>query len=83
MWPRADASVWPDDRPIPAHLAVCDLVYRPLETKLLRQARAAGAVAIDGLGMLIAQGALSFEMWTGQWPPEDVMRAACEAELDK
>jgi shikimate dehydrogenase len=83
MWPRADASVWPDDRPIPAHLAVCDLVYRPLETKLLRQASAAGAVAIDGLGMLIAQGALSFELWTGQWPPEDVMRAACEAELGK
>jgi shikimate dehydrogenase len=81
MWPHVDASIWPDDRPIPGHLAVCDLVYRPLETKLLRQASATGAPAIDGLGMLIAQGALSFEMWTGQWPPEDVMRAACEAEL--
>jgi len=83
MWPYVDASIWPDDRPIPTHLVVCDLVYRPLGTKLLRQASAAGAVAIDGLGMLIAQGALSFEMWTGQWPPEEVMRAACEAELGK
>jgi shikimate dehydrogenase len=81
MWPHADASIWPDNRPVPAHLAVCDLVYRPLETKLLRQARAAGALTIDGLGMLVAQGVLSFEMWTGQWPPEDVMRAACEAVL--
>jgi shikimate dehydrogenase len=81
MWPHTDASIWPEGRPLPVHLAVCDLVYRPLETKLLEQARAAGALAIDGLGMLIAQGALSFEMWTGLWPPEDVMRAACTAIL--
>ncbi len=83
MWPYVEASIWPDDRALPADLAVCDLVYRPLETRLLRQARSAGAKAIDGLGMLIAQGALSFEMWTGQWPPVDVMRAACEAALGK
>jgi shikimate dehydrogenase len=81
MWPHVDASIWPDDLPLPGHLAVCDLVYRPIETRLLRQARAAGALALDGLGMLIGQGALSFEMWTGVWPPEDVMRAACEAVL--
>jgi len=81
MWPRADASVWPDDRPLPRHLVVCDLVYRPLETRLLQQARAVGAVPIDGLGMLIGQGALSFQMWTGIWPPEAVMRAACELAL--
>ena len=66
MWPHVDASIWPDEPPLPAHLAVCDLVYRPIETRLLRQARAAGATAFDGLGMLIAQGALSFEMWTGR-----------------
>jgi shikimate dehydrogenase len=82
MWPRTDASIWPDGIAIPAQLAVCDLVYRPLETKLLRQAKEAGAMAIDGLGMLVAQGVLSFQMWTGQWPPEDVMRAACEAALE-
>jgi shikimate dehydrogenase len=83
MWPQVEASIWPDDRRLPPHLAVCDLVYRPLETKLLRQARSAGAQTIDGLGMLIAQGALSFEMWTGQWPPVEVMRAACEAVLQE
>jgi shikimate dehydrogenase len=81
MWPHAGASIWPDDLALPAHLAVCDLVYRPIETKLLRQARTAGAMTIDGLGMLIGQGALSFEMWTGAWPSEDVMRAACETVL--
>jgi shikimate dehydrogenase len=83
MWPRIDLSIWPEHRPLPTHLTVCDLIYRPLETKLLRQARSVGALAIDGLGMLIAQGALSFEMWTGQWPPIGVMRAACEAVLSE
>jgi len=82
MWPHVEASIWPEDTPLPAHLAVCDLVYRPIETRLLRQARQAGARAFDGLGMLIAQGALSFEMWTGIWPPVDVMRAACEQVLE-
>ncbi|MDY7042096.1 MAG: shikimate dehydrogenase, partial [Chloroflexota bacterium] len=37
MWPRVDSSVWPDGVPIPAHLTVFDLVYNPLETRLLRQ----------------------------------------------
>ena len=82
MWPHTEGSVWPERRPLPPHLAVCDLVYRPLETRLLQQARAAGALVLDGLGMLIAQGALSFEMWTGAWPPEDVMRAACTDILE-
>ncbi len=81
MWPHTDASIWPVSLPIPAHLTVCDLVYRPIETQLLRHAQRCGAPIIDGLGMLIAQGALSFQMWTGQWPPEDVMRTACEAVL--
>ncbi|MBN1935061.1 MAG: shikimate dehydrogenase [Anaerolineae bacterium] len=81
MWPHTDTSIWPDDAPVPSHLAVCDLVYRPIETRLLRQTKQSGALAIDGLGMLIAQGALSFQMWTGQWPPEEVMRKACEQIL--
>jgi shikimate dehydrogenase len=81
MWPHVEGSIWPEGSPLPAHLAVCDLVYRPIETRLLRQARAAGATALDGLGMLIGQGALSFEMWTGVWPPEDVMRTTCERVL--
>jgi shikimate dehydrogenase len=64
--------------PVPSHLTVFDLVYNPLETKLLKQVRGAGGRAIAGLDMLVRQGAVSFEMWTGVEPPIDVMRAACE-----
>lgn len=83
MWPRADESPWPDGLPIPAHLVVMDLVYRPLETKLLRQAREAGARTVDGLGMLVHQGARAFECWTGRPAPVEVMRAACYRALEE
>lgn len=52
---------------------VADIVYRPLETPLLSAARERGLTAIDGLGMLIHQGARSFEIWFGIKP--DVVRA--------
>ena len=81
MWPHVNGSVWPDSVPIPSHLTVFDLVYNPLETQLLRQARQSGARAIDGLGMLVRQGALAFEMWTGAVAPVEVMREACEQAL--
>jgi len=81
MWPHMDGSVWPDTVPIPAHLTVFDLVYNPPETRLLRQARESGARAIGGLGMLVWQGALAFEMWTGAVAPVEVMREACEQAL--
>ena len=85
MWPHVGGSIWPDGVPIPAHLTVFDLVYNPLETRLLRQARQSGARAIDGLGMLVRQGALAFDMWTNQGLAVSeiaaLMRAACEQEL--
>jgi shikimate dehydrogenase len=81
MSPKVDASIWPDDVPFPADLAVFDLVYNPQETLLLKQARAAGALGIDGLGMLVRQGVVAFEMWTGEEAPVDVMREACERAL--
>ena len=62
---------------------VNDLVYHPLETPLLLAARAAGAVAVDGLGMLLHQGARQFHLWTGERAPIDVMRAAVVAELSR
>ncbi len=55
---------------------VVDLVYHPLETPLLRRARAVGAPTVDGLGMLVHQAALAFEQWTGVPAPLDAMRAA-------
>nr|HID13972.1 shikimate dehydrogenase [Anaerolineae bacterium] len=81
MWPHVDGSVWPDTVPIPAHLTVFDLVYNPLETRLLRQARESGARAIGGLEMLVRQGALAFEIWTGETAPVKLMQAACERLL--
>jgi shikimate dehydrogenase len=59
---------------------VCDIVYRPLETKLLRNARAHGVLGVDGLGMLVHQGALALEAWTGRAVDANVMQqAALEA----
>jgi shikimate dehydrogenase len=77
MSPHTADSPWPADVPIPGQATICDLVYNPLETRFLIQARAAGVATIDGLGMLVHQGAYAFEQWTGQKPPTDVMREAC------
>jgi shikimate dehydrogenase len=55
---------------------VMDLVYGISETQLVRAARAAGATVVDGLEILVRQGAESLRMWTGMEPPVDVMRAA-------
>ena len=57
-------------------LVVFDLVYEPLETRLLREAKSIGAKVVDGLSMLVHQGAASFEIWTGVKAPVDVMMEA-------
>jgi shikimate dehydrogenase len=59
---------------------VTDLVYAPRDTLLLREARAHGARTLDGLAMLLHQGALAFELWTGIPAPVGAMRAALETE---
>lgn len=56
--------------------AVCDLVYKPRETAVLLAAARAGLRCVDGLGMLLHQGALAFERWTGKPAPIAVMRRA-------
>ena len=78
MWPQTDLSPWPETLPVPSQWTVYDLVYNPAETRLMAQAAAAGATTIGGLGMLVHQGALAFQLWTGQTPPTGVMRAAAE-----
>ena len=74
MTPHPDASPWPDNLPIPPGAFIYDLVYNPRQTKLMRQAHAAGRRAANGLGMLVHQGALAFELWTGVLPDVNVMR---------
>ena len=81
MTPRTETTPWPADLQFRPGQTVYDLVYNTAETLLLRQARTDGAPAIGGLGMLIWQGALAFQHWTGQMPPVDVMRAAAETHL--
>jgi len=77
MWPKTGESIWPDELPYPQHLDVCDLVYRPRDTKLISTARHAGANTIGGAGMLVHQAATAFETWTGRNAPLDVMWSAC------
>jgi shikimate dehydrogenase len=62
-------------------LIVNDIVYEPLQTRLLTEAKKAGARTVTGLGMLINQAALSFEIWTGRRAPIKVMTAAAKREL--
>jgi shikimate dehydrogenase len=82
MAPNPDQSPWPDNLPFPSHAAVYDLVYNPSETKLVKDARSQGLHATTGLGMLIEQAALAFEIWTGQSPSREMMRLSI-LESDK
>ena len=61
------------------YLCVVDLVYRARETQLIAAARAASVPAVEGIQILVGQGALSFEQFTGAHAPVDVMRAAVRA----
>ena len=73
----ADPAVCPIDPAWTADFAiVADLVYGPRETALIGAARAAGAETVDGREVLVRQGALSFERWTGRPAPLEVMRRA-------
>jgi len=76
-----------DRSPVPAGalhdgLTVLDAVYRPRETRLLRDAERAGAGTVDGGRMLVEQGAAAFERWTGRDAPTEAMAAALYDRLD-
>ncbi|MFB6131126.1 MAG: shikimate dehydrogenase [Salinigranum sp.] len=75
-----------DASPVPAEylhadLAVLDAVYAPLETRLLREAAAVGATTVDGAWMLLYQGAVAFERWTGREAPIGAMNEALRSGL--
>jgi shikimate 5-dehydrogenase len=70
-----------DETPVPAGLhragaVVFDMVYDPLETRLLREAKAAGSQIIGGLEMLVSQAVAQFETWTGMEAPVQTMKSA-------
>jgi shikimate dehydrogenase len=64
-----------------AGLTVMDIVYNPRDTRLLRDAKAAGCRVIPGLEMFLHQAAAQFELWTNQAAPTDVMRAVLESRF--
>ena len=82
MSPEIEATPVPAEL-LSANLTVFDIVYNPLPTRLLREAKTAGAETIDGLEMLVRQGAASFEIWTAVKPPPDEMRTAALSLLQK
>lgn len=73
MYPKIEFSPWPEGLPLPAGTFIYDLVYNPRRTLLVKQARIKGLRAANGLGMLIEQAALAFEIWTGKAAPRAVM----------
>jgi shikimate dehydrogenase len=60
---------------------VCDLVYNPPETRLLKAAKSAGAGTLGGIGMLLYQGVIAFEIWTGRKAPVAVMKDALTRQM--
>ncbi len=67
---------------LPSSAIVSDLVYRPLETPFLVQAKKSGLSTHTGLGMLLHQGALAFHLWTKRKPPMNLMKKALLDALD-
>lgn len=78
MTPNIDQSPLPENLSLPSNAFVYDLVYNPRETKLVRGAHSQGLRAATGLGMLIEQAALAFELWTCHTPPRDVLWTAVD-----
>jgi shikimate dehydrogenase len=79
MTPNVDGLPWLPDLSFRADQSVYDLVYNPRRTRLLDQAQDNGATAVGGIGMLVWQGAIAFERWTGIKPPIEIMRQAIGA----
>lgn len=76
MHPHADVPPLVPPELLHQGLLVCDLVYRPRETSLIKAAQQRGCRVLPGWGMLVYQGAAAFELWLGQPAPVEVMRAA-------
>lgn len=75
-----DISLIPETS-LHSDLVVMDAVYRPLQTRLLREAKDSGALTIDGVWMLLYQGVEAFEIWTGKKAPVNAMNKAVRSQL--
>jgi shikimate dehydrogenase len=78
LFPHVDARIPLDIDTLTADMVVADVIPNPPTTRLVRDAREKGCQIIDGLGMLVAQGVIGIEYWTGQSPDPAVMRRGLE-----
>lgn len=81
LYPDMDAMPPVDLSDAREDMLVADAVFNPPETRLLATAKAHGLPTLDGLSMLVYQGVIAFEMWTGQSPDESAMKAALKSAL--
>lgn len=79
LFPDVEARVPIDLQGLQPGAIVCDVIPNPPRTRLIRDAEARGAVALDGLGMLVNQGVIGVRLWSGREPDPAVMRRALEA----
>lgn len=79
MWPNVKECIF--EGPIPGEI-VFDMVYNPLETQLIRQARAQGKQVVPGVKMFIEQAIRQFEIWTGETAPRAAMESAAMDALE-
>lgn len=82
LYPDVDAMPDVDLSQASPSTLVCDAVFNPPETRLLLAAKARGLPVLDGLSMLVYQGVIGFELWTGRTAPEAVMKAALREALN-
>jgi shikimate dehydrogenase len=78
LFPNVEDAVPIDYATLRPQMVVSDVIPNPPDTPFLQRARAQGCTTLDGLGMLVYQGAIAFKMWTGEDAPVEVMRAALE-----
>ncbi len=82
MVPEVDVSPLPKD--VPGNFPwVMDMIYRPVETRLLKDAREAGSSVIDGLGMFLNQGVAQFKLWTDLMPSKTFLKRVLERRLSR
>jgi shikimate dehydrogenase len=82
MYPNNEMIPWPVDLPFPKYAFIYDLVYNPLTTSLVAAARRAGLGAETGMGMLVEQAALAWELWTFMPVPRAAMHQAVRHHLE-
>ena len=81
LFPDVNAKANIDYDTIKAGMTVCDVIPNHPHTKFLKEAQKRGAKTLDGLGMLVNQGAIGFKMWTGLDAPVEIMKNALKKEF--